>query len=110
MAWSGIVAPEDGRANAMKTNIATSWPSVPNAALIACTPRPTATQAQNENTQSSGRCGASMFRMPTVASMIIVVVTADRPAVITIFTTSVCVRLIGTVGRRECHGPISLSA
>ena len=51
-----------------------------------------------------------MPRIATVASMIRVVVSTVMPAVMTIFSSSVWVRLIGTVGRRACQGPISLSA
>ena len=42
----GFVAPEDGRDRAMNTNMDTSWPMPPNAALMACTPSPTARLAQ----------------------------------------------------------------
>ncbi len=51
-----------------------------------------------------------MPRIPTVAITTSVVVRTVIPAVMAIFSSSVWVRLMGTVGRRACQGPISLSA
>lgn len=93
----------------MNTNMDTTWPIPPKAALMACTPVPTARLAQYEKIHSNGRCDASMPRIATVATMVRLVVSTAMPADMIIFSNRVCVRLIGTVGRRECQGPISLS-
>ncbi len=51
-----------------------------------------------------------MPRIVTQASMTRETLTRVMPAVIAIFSSRVWVRLMGTVGRRVCQGPISLSA
>ena len=76
----------------MKTNIAISCPIPPNAASRACAPSPMMAVAQNENTQSSGRWEASMPRIATVASMIRLDVSTERPTDIVSVTRSVWVR------------------
>ncbi|MHA6761418.1 hypothetical protein [Streptacidiphilus sp. PAMC 29251] len=77
---------------------------------MAWTPQPTATVAQNEKIHSSGRWEASMPRTAIAATMIRVMGSTAMAAVMARLSRRVWVRLICTVGRRVCQGPISVSA